>query len=268
MSHGRRRPSALAGTWYPSDAVELARTVDALVADVTVSPSAEPAAIISPHAGYRYSGPTAAVAWAALCGRRPRRVVLMGPAHRVAFRGVSVGDFESYRCPLGDIPVDRAGVSEIHRHTSATTILSAHQQEHCIEIMLPFLARTCGPVTPILPLLVGQATRDQVLDILERAVGPEDVLVISTDLSHFLPYAEARQRDLMTLDLLGQWPPPSTVGPENACGYRGLLAGLELAQRREWSLEVLDYRNSGDTAGTRERVVGYAAAALVPATVL
>jgi len=267
LQRGQPRPAVLAGLWYPSDPSRLSAMVQDYLRDAAPSPSAAPAAIVSPHAGYRYSGPTAGVAWSAAALRRPRRVIIVGPAHRVGFRGVSAGDFSSYRCPLGDIPVDRAAIAALDAEGLVTCVAEAHEEEHCIEIMLPFLAATFGTSVPMVPLLVGRATNAEVAAVLDRVVTPEDLLVVSTDLSHFLPYDVARQRDLATLDGVSRGETARLEG-ETACGFRGLAATLELASRRDWRVEILDYKNSGDTAGDRGRVVGYGAAALVPTPAL
>ncbi len=264
LHRGQLRPSTLAGTWYPADPDTLETSVRRYLAAGARPPMAvAPAAIVSPHAGYVYSGPIAGVAWAAAAGVSPGRVVIVGPAHRVGFDGISAGDFSAYRCPLGDLPVDRSLIAELEHRGLLSVAPAAHEREHCVEIMLPFVAVCFGAETPIVPLLVGRAGELQVVDVLDRCVRVGDLLVVSTDLSHFLPYAAACARDRATLAGVARGETAHLDG-ESACGHRGLAAALALARRRRWRVQLLDYRNSGDTAGDRGRVVGYGAAALVP----
>jgi MEMO1 family protein len=254
---GAERPPAVAGMFYPGDERILVATVRRLLADADVEPR-DAAAILVPHAGYSYSGPIAAVAIGAVA-TTPGRVVLVGPAHRVRFDGVSAADFSAYRVPTGRLPVDRAGVADLEAAGLARFLPTAHADEHCLEVMIPLLLERFGQL-PILPLLVGAASAADVEAALARALRPGDLLLISSDLSHFLPYDEARRRDLQTLDdvVAGRW---SELTGYDACGHRGLAGAMRLAARRGWRAELLDYRSSGDTAGDRARVVGYAAVA-------
>lgn len=258
---GAERPPAVAGMFYPADARALTATVRRLLADAAVEPR-EAAAILVPHAGYAYSGPVAAVAIGAVAAT-PLRVVLVGPAHRVGFDGVSAADFSAYRVPTGRLPVDRAAVAELEDAGVAHFLPTAHAEEHCLEVMIPLLLERFGEV-PIVPLLVGVASPADVEAALEAALRPGDLLLVSSDLSHFLPYDEARRRDLATLvDVVaGRW---SELDGFHACGHRGLAGAMRLASRRGWRGELLDYRSSGDTAGDRARVVGYGAVAFVAA---
>lgn len=263
LRRGHPRPAAVAGMFYPGTPSALEATVHRLLADVAPDDLPDrPAALIVPHAGYIYSGPTAAIAFAA-APEAPRRVILVGPAHRVAFRGISAGDFERYECPLGALPVDRAAIAEIEARGLVTVVPEAHEDEHCLEVMVPFLLGRFGEI-PIVPLLAGSCSAADVEAALDALLGDGDLLVVSSDLSHFMPYDAACERDRATLDavLAGRW---RDLGPHDACGFRGITGLMRLAERRGWRPVLLDYRNSGDTAGDRGRVVGYGAAAYVPA---
>ncbi len=262
LRRGQARPSALAGRWYPGASARLAATVRALL-----DPPAAPLplrrvrAIISPHAGHSYSGPMAGRAFAAARDRYTR-VVLIGPAHRVVFRGVSAGDFSAYQVPTGDLPVDRAAIAALEAAGLVTCHPQAHAQEHCLEVLLPFVVEALG-LLPILPLLAGDASAQAVATTLEATLRDDDLLVVSTDLSHFHPYEEAARRDRQTLDAIiaGRG---DLIDGRDACGYRGIQGTLRLAERRGWARALLGYRSSGDTAGDRAAVVGYGALALGP----
>lgn len=256
------RAPAVAGLFFPGDPARLRAEVRAFLQDgartLSERRGPEPRAILVPHAGYVYSGPTAGVAFAAV-SKAPRRVILVGPAHRLHFRGISAGDYAAYETPLGPVTVDQAGITELCARGLATSIHAAHVQEHCLEVMMPFILERFGPDTLIVPLLVGAASAEQVEAALDHLLGEDDLLLISSDLSHFHPYDDARQRDLATLDAIaaGRW---DRLDGEDACGYKGLSGAMRLAAARGWQTEILDYRNSGDTAGDRSRVVGYGAA--------
>lgn len=258
LKRGQPRPAALAGLFYPESARALRAAVDGYVSagrDRAVA-SAATRALLAPHAGYVYSGPTAGVAFARL-QRPPERVVMVGPSHRVAIPGISAGDFDAYECPLGRMPVDRAAIAALEAADRVTVLPEAHAEEHCLEVMLPFLLEVVGAV-PIVPLLVGAASPAQVDAALEAVLRDDDLLLISSDLSHFQPYDAARSRDLATLRAVTEGR-SNALGPYDACGYKGLGGAIRLATRQGWSTTLLDYRNSGDTAGDRDRVVGYGA---------
>ncbi len=264
-ARGSTRAAAVAGLFYPGDRQALRDAVSELLdgAAPEAPPHAgpQPPAIVVPHAGYVYSGPTAGVAFAAV-PRAPERVVLVGPAHRVRLRGVSAADFDAYGSPLGSSPVDRAAVAELEARGLTRFVPQAHAEEHCLEVMVPFIRERFGDV-PLLPLLVGGASAAEVAAALDAALRPGDLLLVSTDLSHFMPYEAARRRDLATLDkvMTGDW---GGIDGHAACGHHGLGAAMQLGQRRGWSPRVLDYRSSGDTAGDRRRVVGYGALVFDP----
>lgn len=264
LERGRPRPPALAGRWYPAAPHALRESVRAWLAGPADAPAPPAAghvpAIIAPHAGHIYSGAVAGRAFAATTGPYAR-VVIVGPAHRVGFRGVSGADFSALVTPLGSLPVDRDALAALEAAGLITCDPAPHVDEHCVEVLLPFVAETLGLV-PVLPLLAGHATAAEVARVLDAALRPDDLLVVSTDLSHFHPYDDARARDLATLDRVAHLR-GGDLGGEDACGYLGVRASLALARARGWTPTVLAYQSSGDTAGDRESVVGYGAVAFV-----
>jgi len=221
--------------------------------------SPAPKAVIAPHAGYAYSGPIAAVAFQALAAAADtiERVVLLGPAHFVPIRGLGLPDANRFATPLGEVPVDPEGAGASLRLPQVRVQPEAHVPEHSLEVELPFLQALLGDFS-LVPLVVGEAGAEEVAEVLERLWGgPETVIVISSDLSHYLPYDEARRVDRATADEILALGGP--LDPRQACGARP-VSGLLLAARRRGLLpELLDLRNSGDTAGDRRRVVGYGA---------
>lgn len=252
------RAPAVAGTFYTADPAALAASVD----EMLVRPSHEgppPKAIIAPHAGHVYSGPIAASVYARLAGAKGkiRRVVLLGPSHRVGFRGIAATSANTYRTPLGDIPVDQEAIHRIAGLPATGVLDEAHAQEHSLEVHLPFLQRVLGDFT-LVPLVVGDAAKEDVARVLEALWGGEETLiVISSDLSHYHGYAEAKQIDANTAARIEAL--ASDLTGEEACGCRPINGLMYLAKRRGYTVEQVDVRNSGDTAGDRGRVVGYGA---------
>ncbi|EKV30484.1 Putative dioxygenase [Caenispirillum salinarum AK4] len=266
MTH--MRPAAVAGAFYPGDAATLTRTVDDLMAEARAATPAEtpvPKAIIAPHAGYMFSGPTAALAYARLAPLKGRvkRVVLLGPAHRVPFRGLALPTVDSFETPLGPVALDTDAINDVAEHVPGAGFSDkAHQQEHSLEVHLPFLRAILGPEPEVVPVCVGDAKADEVAALLDHLWGGEETLiVISTDLSHFLDYDTARRVDAGTVAAVEHLD-PSRLTHENACGLTPMAGLLLSAKKRRMSIETLDARSSGDTAGPRDRVVGYAAWAL------
>jgi hypothetical protein len=260
------RPAAVAGTFYPAGAGALGHAVRALLdgADAA-STQAAPKLLVVPHAGYVYSGPVAAQAYALLARWRTRwrRVVLLGPTHRVAVRGLAVPTAAAFDTPLGAVPIDRDGIAAIEALPQVVRSDAAHAQEHALEVQLPFLQAVLERFT-LVPLAVGHVTPTAVAEVIERLWGGDETLiVVSTDLSHYLPYDRARAVDATTVGRVLRF--DATIAHDEACGATPLNGALLVAQRQGLRPRRLDLRNSGDTAGDRARVVGYAALAFVPA---
>ncbi len=253
-----RRP-AVAGSFYPADPQDLRCMVEGYLAAVhPVGPV--PKAIIAPHAGFIYSGAIAASAYARL---RPahqiiRRVVLMGPSHRVAFHGLAVTSADAYASPLGEVPIDREAVDRIVALPEVGLLDAAHGPEHSLEVHLPFLQVALDRFS-LVPIVAGQAAAPTVAAVLNALWGgPETLFVISSDLSHYLEYDSARALDDRTRQAIEAFD-PSAIGHDQACGRVPVSGLLTLARTRHLSVETLDLRNSGDTAGPRNGVVGYGA---------
>lgn len=259
------RPAAVAGMFYPADAAELARQVETLLAEVPPPPAGAPLpkVLIAPHAGYVYSGPVAAHAYALLRPARGKitRVVLMGPSHRVAFRGIAISGADSWATPLGAIALDKEGADRVMTLPMVGILDKAHDAEHSLEVHLPFLKAVLGDFH-LLPLVCGETPRDVVAAVLDEAWGgAETLIVISTDLSHYLDYDSCRRMDGGTVAAIEHLD-PVPIGGAQACG-RVPVAGILIAARaRGMRIQTLDVRNSGDTAGPKDRVVGYGAWAL------
>lgn len=252
------RPPAVAGMFYPGNAAVLAGDIAAMLAEAPALPL-QPKALIAPHAGYIYSGPIAAHAYALLKphAQKIRRVVLLGPTHRVAVRGLALPGVDNFATPLGSIAIDQAAIQRIAHLPQVGISREAHALEHSLEVQLPFL-QSVLPDFQLLPLAVGMATPEEVAEVLELLWGGEETLiVISSDLSHYLPYAMAKQVDGATADAILHLREP--VSHEQACGGTPVNGLLLVARHRGLRPHLLDLRNSGDTAGDRSRVVGYGA---------
>ena len=260
------RPAAVAGLFYPAAAGTLASEVDRLLAAAPHGEAARPPKLlVVPHAGYVYSGAVAAQAYALLAPWREqiRRVVLLGPTHRVALRGIAAPSVAGFDTPLGSIELDAALLARTIELPQVTTSDLAHADEHSLEVQLPFLQRALASFT-LLPLVVGHASAAQVAQVLERVWGgAETLIVVSTDLSHYLPYAEARAMDRATIARVLRLDP--ALAPTEACGALPLAGALLAARAHGLVPRLLDLRNSGDTAGDRSRVVGYCAITFEPA---
>ncbi len=253
------RPPAVAGAFYPANPGILAATVDQFLSDTTAVPHAQPKALIVPHAGYIYSGATAGHAYALLAPWREhiRRVVLLGPTHRVAVDGIAVPQTEAFATPLGSIPLDTAALASLADLPQIVASDRAHAQEHSLEVHLPFLQRLLGQFT-LVPLAVGHAAPKEVAEVLDRLWGgPETLIVVSSDMSHFLPYAAAKHVDSETCAHILQL--DTHIRPEQACGAYPINGLLLAARQRGLTPQLIDHCNSGDTAGDKQRVVGYAA---------
>jgi AmmeMemoRadiSam system protein B len=257
------RKAAVAGLFYPGHKDTLSQTVGDLMTEASQD---EPPvreglkAIIVPHAGYIYSGLTAARAFRRV-SVKPKRIILVGPAHRAYVNGISAGAYSSYSCPMGSLEVDGDAITSLAHMGHTTTLYPAHAQEHCLEVMLPFIIHCFGAEVPIVPLLAGGTTVEALATTLEAIRRPDDLIVVSSDLSHFQPYDVARAQDLATLDRIVTQRNPE-IGPEDACGCTPILGIKRIAHTQGWDIEQVDYLNSGDTGGDRTRVVGYGAVAL------
>jgi AmmeMemoRadiSam system protein B len=292
----RIRPTAVAGLFYPAAPAALRALVEELLAEAdrraAGSGRLRPAgtgngatkAIIAPHAGYSYSGPIAGSAFAALspgigapsaapptspAGTSPtpgpaardgavvRRVVLLGPSHRVAFRGLALPDSESFSTPLGQVPLDFDAIADVARLPQVLVRPDAHAAEHSLEVELPFLQVLLGDFR-LVPLVVGDAAPEDVAEVLDLLWGGgETVVVVSSDLSHYLPAAAAERTDRATAARIGALAGP--LDPREACGAMPINGLLVAARRRGLVARLLDLRHSGDTSGDRDRVVGYGA---------
>lgn len=252
------RPAAVAGAFYPGNPRSLEQEVAALLAEAQPGPGPVPKAVIVPHAGYIYSGPVAAAAYRRIAAGRDRirRVVLLGPAHRVPVRGLALPGAEAFETPLGTVALDRQAAESLKGLPQVVESAPAHAWEHSLEVQLPFLQKVLDDFT-LVPLVVGDATPDEVAEVLERLWGgPETLIVVSSDLSHYLPYELAREVDGQTVRRILDFRP---VSHEQACGGTPVNGLLLAARRHGLTPELLDLRNSGDTAGSRDHVVGYAA---------
>lgn len=264
--HQVRQP-AVAGAFYPAQGPALSDGVGALLVRARAVGSAAdgvPKAIVVPHAGYIYSGATAALAYARLSAARAsiRRVVLLGPVHRVPVKGLALPGVDAFATPLGQVEVDQGSVAAISRLRQVVVSPAAHAMEHSLEVQLPFLQAVLDDFK-LLPLAVGDATPAEVAEVLDVLWGgPETLIVISSDLSHFLPYPVARTVDGETvqniLDLRG------SLTHEQACGGTPLNGLLLAARRHHLRPQLLGACNSGDSAGDKGRVVGYASFAFMP----
>ena len=256
---GRVKPPNVAGTFYPASGDALRREVDAYLERAPAGGPA-PKALIAPHAGYRYSGSIAASAYARLKPRAHalRRVVLLGPTHHHPVRGVAVSGAEAFDTPLGRVPVDVASVRRAQELPFVQRFDPAFDREHSLEVHLPFLLRVLPRFT-VVPLLVGRASPAEIDTLLEALWGgPETAIVVSSDLSHYLDYESARRLDAETSEAIVALR-HDAVGYEQACGRHAVNGLLHLAKRRGLEARALDVRSSGDTAGPRDRVVGYGA---------
>lgn len=256
------RHAAVAGLFYPEDRDELDHAVRHLLSDAPVHAEREriPKALIVPHAGYIYSGPVAASAYARLkaVAGRVRRVVLLGPCHRVPFRGLAVSSADAFETPLGAVPVDKEALAGVLELPQVKVFNATHADEHSLEVHLPFLQHILGDFT-LVPIVAGEASAEEVAEALERLWGgPATLIVISSDLSHYLDYDTARQIDAKTCRAIESLD-PSVIDSDQACGRVPVAGLLTAARRRDLAVTTLDLRNSGDTAGDRRRVVGYGA---------
>jgi MEMO1 family protein len=252
------RPAAVAGRFYPAEPQRLKRDISAMLGKAPAGPANPPKALIAPHAGYVYSGEVAARAFRAVEGVPTRRVILIGPAHYVAFPGIAVPRVDAFATPLGNVPVDRQSLAGLADLPFVIRNDAAHAPEHALEVELPFLQIVLGPFA-LVPLLVGDASPIEVATVLGRLWGgPETLIVVSSDLSHFHDYETAQRLDAATAALLesGAW---RELGPNHACGALAIAGFLVEAEKHGLGARRLGLCNSGDSSGNFDRVVGYGA---------
>ena len=257
----RARPPAVAGLFYPDDPYEL-RAVLSGYLDQSPAVPGRPKAIIVPHAGYVYSGPIAAAAYRAIAEVAPEieRVVLAGPSHRIPVPGIAVPDVTAFDTPLGQIPLDRPAIERLLQLPDVYATNLPHRLEHSLEVQLPFLQVTLPSFT-LVPLAVGEAAPESMAAVFEACWGgPETLVVVSSDLSHYRDYAGAQAVDRDTVQAILDR--RDDLADEQACGCRVLNGFMRVARARGLSVRALDVRNSGDTSGDRSRVVGYGAFAI------
>lgn len=251
------REPAVAGMFYPADSIELNQMVNSLLDHAEVA-YRSPKAMIVPHAGYIYSGPVAASGYALLenTKRSIRQVVLLGPSHRVSFLGLAVSSADQFATPLGTIAINRTAVEKITTLSFVQEMDQAHALEHSLEVQLPFLQRVLDDFT-LVPIVAGDATPEQVSEVLDVLWGgPETLILISSDLSHYHDYDTAKRIDSDTSHAIEslQW---QLVGYDSACGRVAVNGLLLAAEKHNLQASTIDLRNSGDTAGPRDQVVGY-----------
>lgn len=257
--HARIRPPAVAGLFYPDEPAELRDAVADYLAQAPAVADGPPKALIVPHAGYIYSGGIAAAAYSQLAHRRSeiRRVVLIGPSHRVYLQGMAVPTADAFQTPLGVVPIDRELKARVLAHSQVVEAGEPHANEHCLEVQLPFLQMLLEEFT-LLPVALGSASPAAVASMLAEVWGGDETLVlVSSDLSHYLPYDAARQLDSTTIDAILRY--DTHLTGEQACGCIGINGLSHLARQRDLSIAEIARCNSGDTAGDRIRVVGYGA---------
>ncbi len=261
MRTGQVRVPVAAGSFYPDGAAALEETVDALLTGAAPSERRGPApgAVIVPHAGYRFSGAVAATAYALVA--RVKRVVLLGPAHFVPLIGMAIPSCAGWASPLGEVPID----DELRERATAAGAKvddAPHELEHSLEVQLPFLQRVAGERLTVLPVAVGATGPDAVADLIDALDDePDRLIVVSTDLSHYLDAETARTLDRRTADAVVERD-PRAIRIEDACGVFALRGIVEHARRHDLAIRLLDLRNSADTAGDPWRVVGYGAFAV------
>ena len=262
LTASHARPTRVAGLFYPGSAENLSRTVQRLLATAPSNEHTSLSGLIVPHAGYTYSGPIAASAFASLPSSqsRFRRCVLVGPSHFVPFKGIAAPSFTSFSTPLGELPVDTVAVKGLLIEGHTVIDDAPHERDHAIEVELPFLQAIYGDL-PIVPLLFGFTSARAVAATIAEIWSDETLLVVSSDLSHYEDYEAARAHDMRTAESIEAFE-ESVIGPADACGDLAIRGALIEAKRRGLTIQRIDLRNSGDTAGDKQSVVGYGAWAI------
>jgi AmmeMemoRadiSam system protein B len=256
MKPSIRRP-AVAGLFYPIDALDLRSDVEKMLAGASpIDTDVRPRILIVPHAGYVYSGPVAATGYRLLAGLDGlRRVVMLGPSHYVPFSGLTLPGVDLMQTPLGVVALDSEGVAELLDDPLVENSPEAHQREHSLEVQLPFL-QVVAPGVAVVPMLTGALEPEAASVVIEPLLDDRTMLLISSDLSHYHDATTARRLDAETVAAIKRLD-PAGLGREAACGRTGIQIALHIAARRAYRVEVLDLRNSADTAGPADRVVGY-----------
>ena len=253
------RQPAVSGAFYPAQPEQLQEMINGFLNKAEITAKV-PKAMIVPHAGYIYSGEIAASAYTRLKAGadKIKRVVVVGPSHRVGFRGLAVSHAQFFNTPLGKIPLDMAAIEKLLTLPFVQYIDEAHFMEHSLEVQLPFLQTVLNDFT-LIPIVAGDASAEQVAQVLELFYDdPETVVVISSDLSHYHDYATAQRLDKETSDKIEKLQ-YQQLEQESACGRVPVSGLLALAQKKSLQVKNIDLRNSGDTAGDKKRVVGYGA---------
>ncbi len=257
------RPPAVAGTFYPSDPQNLRSEIQRYLenAENRVTDHSPVRAVIVPHAGYIFSGPVAAYAYKLLQREpTPKRIILMGPSHRAWFQGIAAADVDAFRTPLGNQPVDRDYIVDLVRNYPQFSASNGpHEMEHCLEVQVPFI-QMIYPGVPLVPLLFGHLDPLEIGEVLLAVIAPGDIIIVSSDLSHYHPNTTAHALDGQFINavLEGQ---VTGVAQGEACGQVPTMSLMTIAAARGWKPHLLDYRTSGDIMGDRSQVVGYAAIA-------
>lgn len=256
------RPATVAGYFYPAEPAQLASDIRDMLGKATVnSTEAQPKALIVPHAGYIYSGETAACGYRQLepWAQSITRVILLGPSHRTFLRGLALPSADFFATPLGEIPIDTDTCQRLAVLPQVHIIPACHVSEHSLEVQLPFLQIVLNTFS-LVPLVVGLASPQEIADVLDYCRGGRETLIIvSSDLSHYQPYEQACTHDAATLKHILS--ADGHISEQDACGVEPIRGLLSLVHELGLKAELLDYRNSGDTAGDKNRVVGYAAIA-------
>lgn len=261
------RNPAVAGMFYPADAMELQSMLNKFLAPLKPAQATAPVpkAMIVPHAGYIYSGPVAASAYRLLWPARNsiRRVVLLGPSHRVPLFGLAASSADAFTTPLGQIALDKVAINRLLELPQVKLMDQAHALEHSLEVQLPFLQAVLNDFT-LIPLVVGEASPQDVGEVLNVVWGGDETLIlISSDLSHYHDYQTARHMDQATSEAIEQLK-PEAIHYNDACGRNGINGLLLAAQEHNLQARTIDLRNSGDTAGSHDQVVGYGAYVFEP----
>jgi len=259
----KSRPAAVAGLFYPEDPTELTHSIKQMLASQPLSQLGRIQALVVPHAGYHYSGQIAAAAYKQLTKGQFKRVLLLGPNHRIPLRGIAAPSADEFQSPIGELLLDTQAIKQAINHAtrqvSVAYLDEAHQNEHCLEVQLPFILLTLGRVT-LIPLIVGNTPAIQMCELIQALMTSETLLLISTDLSHFHPQSLANQIDQQTLDQIMALHP--TLTGQQACGASPLNGALMWAKQQGLTATLLAKGNSVGGGGDTESVVGYASIAL------